>query len=139
MGIVFAENGELSNLELFMYYLEHSFAAIIAPLILYLGGRYTPSYSAKWPLPLFGFALFCVYMRYFLAPISAITWTNLNHTLCGIDTDPWRVEFGMHKYSYFWAEFYLLPASFTSFYLNYAIGRCLCQDTASDRKLKDKI
>jgi hypothetical protein len=43
VGIVFAENGELSQLELFMYYLQHSFAAVIAPLILFLGGRYTPS------------------------------------------------------------------------------------------------
>ena len=36
-----------------------------------------------------------------------MTWANLNHTLCGIDNDPWRVAFGMHKYFYFWANVYL--------------------------------
>lgn len=51
-----------------------------------------------------------------------MTWANLNHTLCGIETDPWRVAFGMHKYFYFWADFYLILASHTSFYMNYFIG-----------------
>jgi hypothetical protein len=63
----------------------------------------------------FGFAIFSMYMRYILTPISALTWANLNHTLCGIDNDPWRVLFGMHKYFYFWADGYL---SLTSHALN---------------------
>jgi len=43
VGIVWAENGELSQLEIFCYYLQHAFAAFLAPLILYLGGRYSVS------------------------------------------------------------------------------------------------
>ena len=80
---------------------------IIAPLVLFSCGRYDAVESLKYPQIIFGFVLFVIYMRYFLTPLSAMTWANLNHTLCGVDNDPWRVTFGMHKYFYFWADFYL--------------------------------
>jgi hypothetical protein len=67
-------------------------------------------------------------MRYLLTPLSAFTWANLNHTLCGCN-DPWRDAFDMTKYYYFWADFYLLLASMTTQMLLYGIGKLLCRDT----------
>jgi hypothetical protein len=43
VGLVFAENGELSQIEHAFYYIQHIFAAFMAPLVLYLGGRYSAS------------------------------------------------------------------------------------------------
>ena len=128
LGIVFAENEELSTLELFVYYVQHAFAALMAPMFLFRGGRYSSRDILIQPLPTFGFILFTLYMRYFLTPISAMTWVNLNHTLCGIDNDPWRVAFGMHKYFYFWADGYLILASQTVTYMNGFIAQIFCKD-----------
>ena len=97
--------------ELVVYYFQHYMIFIIAPVILYCSGRYNAKDSFKFPQIMFGFVCFSIYMRYFLTPLSALTWANLNHTLCGVDNDPWRVTFGMHKYFYFWADAYL---NFTS-------------------------
>jgi hypothetical protein len=41
VGIVWAENGELSYLEVVSYYVQHVFAAFLAPLLIYLGGRFS--------------------------------------------------------------------------------------------------
>ena len=108
LGMIFAENDELeSSIEITSYWLQHATAAIIAPAVLILWGRYRfKSYYNIWNL-LFGYQIFCLYMRFILTPISAITLANLNHTLCGIDNDPFRRYFQMGKYFYFWAEFYL--------------------------------
>lgn len=119
LGIVWAENGELSPLEHYMYYIQHIFAAFMAPFVLYLGGRYSASDQLRWPLPLFGYLGFTLYMRFFLTPVSGITWANLNHTLCGVDNDPWRKYFQMGKYYYLWAECYL---GLTSVVTQYFIG-----------------
>lgn len=69
-----------------------------------------------------GFAIFSMYMRYFLTPLAAMTWANLNHTLCGIDNDPWRRLFGMHKYYYFWSEAYLMLTSTLALFCNCGVG-----------------
>lgn len=90
----------------------------MAPLILFCGGRYSARDFTVWPLPVMGFMLFTFYMRFLLTPLSALTWANLNHTLCGIDNDPWREAFGMHKYFYYWADFYLILASVTINFMN---------------------
>ena len=100
----------------------------MASLVLFYAGRYSARDLTAWPLPPLGFIFFTIYMRYFLTPMSAMTWANLNHTLCGIDNDPWRVTFGMHKYFYFWAEFYLMLASVTISYMNAFLGNILCKD-----------
>eukprot|EP00347_Sterkiella_histriomuscorum_P008871 403343426 len=127
LGIVFGEIDELSELELLVYYIQHVFAALMAPLVIFWAGRYKADDYIIYPLPIFGFVLFTIYMRYFLTPISAMTWANLNHTLCGIDNDPWRVTFGMHKYFYLWADGYLQLASVTISFLNYYIAKCFCK------------
>ena len=64
-------------------------------------------------------------MRYVLTPTSALTWANLNHTLCGLDNDPWRDHFDMGKWHFLWADFYLLMASLTANTLNTTIGLTL--------------
>ena len=123
IGIVFAENGELGQFELTMYYVQHVFAAFLAPVILFLGGRYSPSDQLRWPLPYFGFIFFSIYMRYFLAPISAFSWANLNHTLCAVeDNDPWRAWFQMGKWYYLWSDFYLAYTSIASQYFIALLG-----------------
>lgn len=127
IGIVFAENGELSDLEIAMYYIQHVFAAFLAPLVLFLEGRYSATDQLRWPLPLYGFMGFTLYMRYFLTPMSAITWANLNHTLCAGDNDPWSAYFGMHKYFYVWADGYLALTSVASQYFISILGMTLCR------------
>jgi len=94
-----------------MYYVQHVFASFLAPLILFCGGRYSATDQLRWPLPIFGFMGFSLYMRFILTPFSAITWANLNHTLCAVDNDPWRAYFGMHKYYWVWSEVYLAITS----------------------------
>jgi hypothetical protein len=111
LGIVWAENGELSYIEHVCYYIQHYFAAFLAPLVIYFGGRFSISDHLRWPVPLFGFMGFTIHMRYVLTPMAAITWANLNHSLCSVDNDPWKAYFGMHKYYYVWAEFYLALTS----------------------------
>lgn len=116
---MFAENEELPAFEILVYYFQHAWIAGIASFILYRKGRYSPFQYSRQPLPYFGFILFVIYMRYFLTPLGALTWANLNHTLCGIENDPWREYFGMHKYFFFWADFYL---AFTSHLFNYLVA-----------------
>ena len=58
-------------------------------------------------------------MRYFLTPVSAMTWANLNHTLCSVDNDPWKAYYGMGKWFYLWSDFYL---GLTSVVSQYFIG-----------------
>ena len=70
---------------------------------------------------------FSLYMRYFLTPISAMTWANLNHTLCAVDNDPWRAYFGMHKFFYFWSEFYLCLTSVVTQYFVSLLAFMFCQ------------
>jgi hypothetical protein len=109
-----------------MYYVQHVFAAVLAPLVLFCAGRYRASDSLVYPLPILGFIFFTLYMRFFLTPMSSMTWANLNHTLCGIDNDPWRVTFGMHKYFYIWADGYLLLTSSVVSIINASIGKLIC-------------
>ena len=116
LGIVWAENGELSYIEHVCYYIQHYFAAFLAPLVIYFGGRFSISDHLRWPVPLYGFVGFTIYMRYVLTPMAAITWANLNHSLCSVDNDPWKAYFGMHKYYYMWAEFYLALTSVVTQY-----------------------
>ena len=121
MGIIFAENIELPEEQKVFYYIQHYFACFFGP-IYFMGycERFKDNTRYIWNpfIAHYGFVLFVLYMRYFLTPMSELTWANLNHTLCGIDTDPWRVHFGMHKYFYYWADFYLLLASYTTYYMN---------------------
>jgi hypothetical protein len=70
---------------------------------------------------------FTLYMRYFLTPISALTWANLNHTLCAVDNDPWRAYFGMHKYFYFWSELYLALTSVVTYNFVALLAFMFCQ------------
>jgi len=121
IGIIFNENEELSEKEVFIYYMEHAFASALGPLILSLSGRYDLRTYARFPLPLFGFCLFSLYMRYVLMPISALTWANLNHTLCGVDNDPFYKMFDLGKWYYIWSDLYLLGSCCVGYLLNYVI------------------
>lgn len=80
----------------------------------------------RWPLPYFGYLIFALYMRWFLTPLSAMTWANLNHTLCSVDNDPWKAYFGMGKHYFFWADFYLALVSIVSQYFIGIFGILLC-------------
>lgn len=119
IGIIFNENEELSQAENVLYYVEHALASALGPLILNLSGRYDFASRAFPPYPFFGFGFFSVYMRYILMPLSALTWANLNHTLCGLDNDPFYKAFDLGKWYYGWSEFYLLFSCFVGYFVNY--------------------
>ena len=95
-------------LEIFIYYLEHSFASFLGPVFLSLAGRYEMASYMKFPLPWFGFILFSLYMRYVLTPLAYLTWANLNHSLCDVDNDPWYKYLDLGESYYLFADFYLL-------------------------------
>lgn len=126
IGMVFAENDELIHgIEIMSYWVQHSIAAVLAPFICLLGGRFAHKIYSNPLTIICGYQLFTLYMRLFLAPVSALTWANLNHTLCGIDNDPWRKHFKLEEYYYFWAEFYLGLAAMTSTMFTIWLARCL--------------
>jgi hypothetical protein len=71
IGLIFAGNEEMYSIaELSVYYVEHLFTSFLGPLILSISGRFDPLSYAAFPLPVFGFTLFCMYMRLFLTPLS---------------------------------------------------------------------
>lgn len=67
--------------------------------------------------------MFSIYMRFFLTPLSHLTWANLNHTLCSVENDPWKKTFNMGNYYFFWAEFYLFLPSFIFHYFTLIVSR----------------
>ena len=76
--------------------------------------------------------MFSAYMRLFLTPISLMTWANLNHTLCGTDSDPVWLLLGLGKWYYFISEFYLGAAAFAfiaiNFIICYVVKRIILRD-----------
>ena len=68
-----------------------------------------------------GFIVFMLYWRLFLTPISLLTWANLTHSLCGTETDPVWLHFGLGKWYYVFAELYLGAAASALVLVNYAI------------------
>ena len=65
---------------------------------------------------------FVIYMRWFLMPIALLTWANLNHTLCGTDTDPVWLLLDLGKWYYPLAEVYLGAAAMAFIVINYTIA-----------------
>lgn len=114
IGMVFAENDELELvIEIYSYWIQHVIASFIAPLALIFSGRYAHKTYVNPLTIILGYQFFTIYMRFFLTPMSNWTWANLNHTLWGIDNDPWRTTFNLKEYYYFWAEFYLCLGAIT--------------------------
>ena len=111
----------MSGTELLVYYMEHSFASFLGPVVLSLSGRFDPLSYVRWPLPMCGFHFFVAYMRFVLTPLSQLTWANLNHTLCGVGNDPFYENFNLGYTYYFWADFYLLFSSYVGLALNFVI------------------
>lgn len=121
IGIIFNENEGFTNFEHLIYYSEHAFASFLGPVVLSLAGRYNMTSYMKYPLPWFGFILFVLYMRWILMPLSAITWANLNHTLCGLPNDPFFALLDLGKTFYFFSDFYLLFSCLVGNALNWII------------------
>mmetsp|Transcript_28705 Transcript_28705/g.20772 ORF Transcript_28705/g.20772 Transcript_28705/m.20772 type:complete len:173 (-) Transcript_28705:101-619(-) len=121
IGLIFSENEELGHLDIIVYYLEHLFTSFLGVLIFFINGRFNSLKYFEFPMPVFGFVLFCCYMRYFLTPLSEATWTNLNHTLCGVENDPFYAYFNLGKWYYPLSDFYLLFSCYVGIYLNNGI------------------
>ena len=68
-----------------------------------------------------GFIMFSLYMRWLLTPFALLTWANLNHTLCGTDSDPVWLHLGLGKWYYAAAEIYLGAAAFAFIIINFVI------------------
>jgi hypothetical protein len=109
------------GLDWIVYYVEHLLTSFLGVLVLCLSGRFDPLQYASFPLPVSGYHLFCIYMRFFLMPLSWLTWANLNHTLCGIDNDPFYRSFKMGKWYYFWADWYLMFSCYVGIFVNLVI------------------
>jgi hypothetical protein len=92
-------------LEVEMFWIEHYLAALINPLVLSLSGRYYTNNTISIKYHIFSHILFGMYQRSFLWPISQMTHTNLNFTLCGCSTDPFEKIIG--KWYYIFSEFYI--------------------------------
>ena len=85
---------------------------------------------------------FVLYMRWFLTPIAVLTWSNLNHTLCGTDTDPFWLLFDLGKWYYPAAELYLMAAAFAFVAINFSIAyvckRLILGDKSCSHGIYDK-
>ena len=145
LGLIFPENEGLSPFYVFVYVVQHIFVAFLAPLVFSHCGRYDIRDYKKFPLPLLGGVLFSTYERYVLMPISLLSWANLNHSLCDLESDPVYILLGLGKWYWFWAEVYLSLASFLVFRLNclicdvsFAVLTTLKQSVGGGPDKKDK-
>lgn len=66
--------------------------------------------------------MFSFYMRLVLTPVALISWANLNHTLCGTDSDPIWYLLDLGKWYYLAAEVYLGAAAFAFILVNFSIA-----------------
>jgi hypothetical protein len=139
IGTIFSENDGFSFVENLIYYSEHTFASWLGPVLLTTSGRYAMPYYTRFPLPWLGFIIFVLYMRYLLMPVAALTWANLNHTLCGVSNDPFYAFLDLGKSYYFWADAYLLFSCMVGNALNMTIvwivmtlKNCVCGGKKND-------
>ena len=88
LGLLFPENDGLGALEVTCYYIEHIMCATVGTLVLSMCGRFDILAYANGPCVILGQFYWVLYMRWFLMPVSALTWANLNHTLCNVEFDP---------------------------------------------------
>lgn len=51
-------------------------------------------------------------------PFSLLTLSNLNHSLCGFESDPVYEHFNLGKWYWLWAELYLTLTCLIGFGLN---------------------
>ena len=87
-------------------------------MILSHAGRYDIRDFKKFPLPMLGGVCFSGYERYVLMPISLLSWANLNHALCGFESDPVYELLHLGKWYWFWSEVYLTIVLVLVFKLN---------------------
>lgn len=96
-------------------------ASFLGPVVYSLAGRFDMLAYRKISYYALGYVMFTVYMRHFLTPIALMSWANLNHTLCGTDTDPVWLLLDLGKWYYPLAEIYLGLAAFALCFVNYGI------------------
>lgn len=121
IGTIFPENEGLPFGEVIMYNMEHMLASWLGIFILAFKGRFNIVEYAEMATVKVGFPIFSVYMRWILTPVALLTWANLNHSLCGTDTDPAFYYLNLGKWYYLWAELYLFFLQAVFFLLNTAI------------------
>lgn len=112
LGIIFRENEGMSQFYCLMYDIQHVFLAFGGAIVFSLSGKYD---LRKWYTPkviLMGAACFSAYNRLVLMPISLMTWANLNHSLCGLHSDPAYELLNLGKWYWLVSEIYLTMAQF---------------------------
>jgi hypothetical protein len=92
-------------LEVPMFWVEHYLAALVNPLVLSLSGRYYTQNTISVKYHIFSHVVFGIYQRAFLWPVSQLTHTNLNFTLCACKSDPFVPILG--KWYYVFSEAYI--------------------------------
>jgi hypothetical protein len=106
IAIAFPVTSGLSGLyEVEMFWIEHYLAGLINPLVLSLSGRYYTKSTISLKMHVFAHCLFGLWQRLVLFPVSQISETNLNYTLCPSNTDPFE-PLVKHWY-YIFAELYI--------------------------------
>ena len=108
-------------LQLVVYWVEHILGSFLGVVILSLSGRFDITEYASPKFAVMGFLTFVFYMKWVLMPMAYLTWSNLNHSLCGTESDPFWVIFNTGKWYYVYAELYLGLCTFIFMYLNVAI------------------
>jgi hypothetical protein len=106
---------------LVVYWTHHYLGAFLGVVILSLSGRFNILEYSSPRYALMGFITFTLYMRWMLMPMAYLTWSNLNHSLCGTESDPIWVNLDTGKWYYVYAELYLGLCVFIFTYLNIAI------------------
>jgi len=136
-GIVFSVNVGLDlPYEQEMYWVEHFMGAFFNPLALAIGGRYRGRRFFNFSYRLIGFALFSLYHRVILLPLSLLTWANLDQSLCHALTDPFYPIF--EKWYYLMADFYITPGSYVFSYVYLIIAEIIyfISDKITGNKVK---
>ena len=121
IGVLFTELEGYSDLDVLIYYVQHIICAFAGTIVFSLSRRFDILAYWSWPHFMYGLIMFSYYMRPVLTPVALLTWANLNHALCGTDSDPFWLHLNLGKWYYALGEFYLSGACAAFFVINHAI------------------
>ena len=112
VGLVNADTHGLNlPFETEMYYLEH-FLPIFGVLILFMSGRYKPSWLSGKEMGFVGFSWWVLYVRVICWTMSELTGANIICMLCAHETDIIYKKIGM---------WYYVSNEFSCFFLSFLV------------------
>ena len=139
IGLIFTEFDGYTANEILAYNVEHYLVSFLGVVVLSLSGRFDILSYRRWENFFFGWLMFTLYMRLFLTPIALSVWANLNHTLCGTNTDPIWLIFDLGKWYYLAGEFSLGLAAAIFMLINYTIATIVKRYILGDKSCSHGI